>query len=107
MNEKVCVITGAASSHGIGRATAQMLAQNGAHIAVLDVSSGIEDAAASLAEQFPAASCIPLKCDITSRDECEKALAKVIAKFGRVDALIHSAGIMKPAKYDEITMSEY
>lgn len=107
MNEKVCVITGAASSHGIGRATAQMLAQHGARVAVLDVNSGIEEAAASLAEQFPAAGCIPVECDITSRDECEEALATVIAKFGRVDALIHSAGIMKPAKYDEITESEY
>lgn len=107
MNEKICVITGAASSHGIGRATAQMLAQNGARIAVLDVSDAIQDAAISLAEMFPASGCIPLKCDITSRQECDEALAKVLQRFGRVDALIHSAGIMKPAKYDEITEREY
>jgi NAD(P)-dependent dehydrogenase (short-subunit alcohol dehydrogenase family) len=107
MNDKVCVITGAASSHGIGRATAQMLAENGARIAVLDVSEAINEAAASLAGLFPSAECIPLKCDITFREACDEALAIVVDKWGRVDALVHSAGIMKPAKFDEITPAEY
>jgi NAD(P)-dependent dehydrogenase (short-subunit alcohol dehydrogenase family) len=103
----VCVITGAASSHGIGRATAEMLAKNGARIAVLDVIDGINDAAAALAEKYPTSACLPLKTDITSRSECEAACAAVLKTFGRVDALIHSAGLMRPAKFDEITAQEY
>ncbi|RYD21938.1 MAG: SDR family oxidoreductase [Spirochaetia bacterium] len=107
MMEKVCVVTGAAPAHSIGRATAALLAKNGAHIAVLDVNEGINRAAAELSEQFPGSECIPLKCDITSKNQCEAAIAEVVAKYGRIDALIHSAGIMKPAKYDEITEAEY
>ncbi|GGG14393.1 oxidoreductase [Rhizobium wenxiniae] len=107
LKDKICVITGAASSHSIGRATAILLAENGAKIAVLDVHGGVVDAAAALAEQYPASGCMALQCDITSQEECEAARDAVIARFGRVDALIHSAGIMKPAKYNEISPAEY
>lgn len=107
MKEKVCVITGAASSHSIGRATAQLMAENGASIAILDVSDGVNSAAEVLAEWFPSSECMALKCDITSREQCDAARDAVIRRFGRVDALVHSAGIMKPAKYDEITAEEY
>jgi NAD(P)-dependent dehydrogenase (short-subunit alcohol dehydrogenase family) len=107
MKEKICVITGAASSQGIGRATAQMLAEHGARIAILDVNDSINDAANALNEKYPASSCIALKCDITSRSECDAARDTVLKTFGRVDALIHSAGLMRPAKFSEITEQEY
>jgi len=44
MKDKVCVVTGAASSQGIGRATADMLAANGAHVVLLDVSDNVDHA---------------------------------------------------------------
>ena len=49
MKGKVCVVTGAASPHGIGRATANMLAAHGAHVAVIDVSENVSDAAREIA----------------------------------------------------------
>jgi NAD(P)-dependent dehydrogenase (short-subunit alcohol dehydrogenase family) len=107
MKDKVCVITGAASSYGIGRATAEMLAENGALIAILDVNDGVEDAAAALAKKYPASRCVALKCDITSRDECDAARNTVLETFGRVDVLVHSAGVMRAAKFHEITDQEY
>jgi NAD(P)-dependent dehydrogenase (short-subunit alcohol dehydrogenase family) len=107
MNEKVCVVTGAASSHGIGRATAKMLAENGARIAILDASDGVVEAADELRREFPASDCVALKCDIRSRSACDLARDQVIEKFGRVDALIHSAGVMRPAKFSEISQDEY
>ena len=54
MKQKVCVVTGAASPQGIGNATARMLAANGAHVALVDVSANVGDAARKIAADHPA-----------------------------------------------------
>ena len=43
MRGKVCVLTGAASPRGIGRATAHMLASHGAHIVVIDITENVNE----------------------------------------------------------------
>jgi NAD(P)-dependent dehydrogenase (short-subunit alcohol dehydrogenase family) len=107
MTNKVCVVTGAATAHGIGLATAQLLAANGARLAVLDMLEEISEVASDLRRTFPASACISVRCDIRSRQQCGEARDAVLAQFGHVDALVHSAGIMRAAKYDEIDELEY
>jgi NAD(P)-dependent dehydrogenase (short-subunit alcohol dehydrogenase family) len=107
MKDKVCVITGAASSHGIGRATANMLAANGAKIAIIDVSESIASAAAALGAEYPEADVYGVRCDISSRSDCDDAGASILRHFGRIDALVHCAGIMRPAKFEDITAEDF
>jgi NAD(P)-dependent dehydrogenase (short-subunit alcohol dehydrogenase family) len=107
MNNKVCVITGAAAPHSIGYATAQLLAENGARVVIIDVNDAVLKAGEALLGSYPASGCLALKCDITSREQCDAARDAVLERFGRVDALIHSAGVMKPAKFSEISAAEY
>jgi NAD(P)-dependent dehydrogenase (short-subunit alcohol dehydrogenase family) len=100
---KVCVITGAASQRGIGRATARVFASHGAKVAVLDLDEAQAKAtAAELGEGH-----IGLACDVTDKNACLRAAERVIGAFGRVDALINNAGISQPLKLMDIKPENY
>ena len=107
MKNKVCVVTGTASRRGIGRATADLLAAHGANLVLLDVSEDVTPAAQSVAADHPESSVLGVRCDVTSRQACEAAAAEVSRRFGRVDALVHCAGIMRPGRYDEISDDQF
>ncbi len=107
MKEKVCVVTGAASPQGIGRATARMLTAHGAHVVVIDVSENVNDAAREIAAEHPNSSILGVRCNIVSRAACLEAAAEVSRAFNRVDALIHCAAIIRSGKYDEISEKDF
>jgi NAD(P)-dependent dehydrogenase (short-subunit alcohol dehydrogenase family) len=107
MKQKVCVVTGAASPLGIGYATARMLAANGAHVALIDVSSNVGEAARKIAADHPESSILAVECNIASATVCEEASAKVKSVFNRVDALVHCAGIIRSGTYDKISGKDF
>jgi len=83
----VAIVTGAAD--GIGWATAQRLAADGLCVALLDLRA--EAAQARAAEL--GASHLGLGCDVTLEGSVQDAVAAVVARFGRIDALVNNAGI--------------
>lgn len=94
LENKVAIITGAASARGIGRATAALFAKHGARVAILDVNGeGAQEAAASLGPRH-----IGHPVDVTSKASCASAIGKVLATFGRVDILFNCAGITQPLR---------
>lgn len=98
LNDKVAVLSGAASPRGIGLATAKLFAEQGARVVILDLDGqAAADAAASLGEGH-----VGIACDVTDRDACEKAAQQVIERFGRVDVLINNAGITQSVKIMDI-----
>ena len=107
MKQKVCVVTGAASPQGIGNATARMLAANGAHVALVDVSANVGDAARKIAADHPASSILAVECNIASPTACEEATVKIKSAFNRVDALVHCAGIIRSGAYDKIDSKDF
>jgi NAD(P)-dependent dehydrogenase (short-subunit alcohol dehydrogenase family) len=107
MKQKVCVVTGAASSLGIGNATARMLAANGAHVALIDISANVGDAAKEIAADHPASTIMGIECNIASAKACEEATEKVKSAFNGVDALVHCAGIIRSGTYDAITGKDF
>ena len=103
LDGQVAIITGAASPRGLGKATAELFAQHGARVAILDLeASAAEEAAADLGDGH-----IGLACDVVDRDACEAAAAHVIDKFGQIDVLVNNAGITQPLKIMEITGENY
>lgn len=100
---KIAVITGAASARGIGRATAQAFAAQGAKVAILDLDlQAARDAAAQLGEGH-----LGLAANVADQAQVRDAVAAVLAHFGRIDVLVNNAGITQPVKTLEITGKDY
>ncbi|MEO9244998.1 SDR family NAD(P)-dependent oxidoreductase [Pseudomonas inefficax] len=100
---KFAVITGAASARGIGRATAQAFAAQGAKVAILDLdASAATEAAASLGEGH-----LGVAVNVADEAQVRDAIAHVLAQFGRIDVLVNNAGITQPVKTLEITGADY
>nr|WP_305123349.1 glucose 1-dehydrogenase [Roseomonas sp. GC11] len=98
LSDKTAIISGAASTRGIGRATAKLFAQHGARVAILDLDAdGAAAAARDLGEGH-----IGLGCDVADLVSCRQAVEQAIGYFGKVDVLINNAGITQPLKLLEI-----
>jgi NAD(P)-dependent dehydrogenase (short-subunit alcohol dehydrogenase family) len=87
---KVAVITG--SSRGIGRASAEMLAQMGAKVVV---SSRKADACEAVADGIRKAGgdAHVIACNISRREEVDALIAGTIKHYGRIDALVCNAAV--------------
>lgn len=103
LDGKFAVVTGAASPRGLGKATAQLFADHGAVVAILDLDENAARAAA--ADIGP--DHVGLACDVTDKAACEAAIADLKAKWGRIDILVNNAGITQPLKSLEIQPANY
>jgi NAD(P)-dependent dehydrogenase (short-subunit alcohol dehydrogenase family) len=86
---KVAIVTGASS--GIGRATALVLAGQGASVVLASRNS---EALSALAEDLKqqGRQVIVIPTDVTQREQVEALVREVIAQWGRVDILVSNAG---------------
>jgi NAD(P)-dependent dehydrogenase (short-subunit alcohol dehydrogenase family) len=94
LTDKVVLITGAAS--GIGLATAQVCAEQGAALALADLpdAPGLARLAAVLGTGGPP---LVVPTDVTDAGACLALVAAAARRWGRVDALIHAAGVLQGA----------
>lgn len=101
---KVALVTGAAS--GIGRATAQVFAAEGASVAVTDLDrSKIDAVVEGIRETGGTAHGWVL--DVSSAEQIGKVTREVIAHFGQLDILINNAGISVRAPIDSPDFESY
>jgi NAD(P)-dependent dehydrogenase (short-subunit alcohol dehydrogenase family) len=89
LQDKVAFITGGGG--GIGRATAERFAQEGARVAVADINETLGEAAATAARRN-GGDAFFVHCDVTNRGSVERALAETLARFGKLDVLHNNAG---------------
>jgi 3-oxoacyl-[acyl-carrier protein] reductase len=90
---RVAVITGAAS--GIGRAAAERFQQFGFGLGLADIR---EEELCSTEQQLAArgATIVSVVTDVASIDSCRRLMDQVNRRFGRIDVLINSAGVVRP-----------
>ncbi|HMT47915.1 MAG TPA: SDR family NAD(P)-dependent oxidoreductase [Novosphingobium sp.] len=90
MRGRAVLVTGAGS--GMGRATAEVFAADGAHVALTDLpGSPIDEIAAELRAKGYSAEAWAL--DVTDAEAIRQVTEEVAARFGRLDALVNNAGI--------------
>ncbi|WP_316569250.1 glucose 1-dehydrogenase [Neobacillus sp. YIM B06451] len=104
IKDKVAVITGGAS--GIGLATAELFAEAGAAVALLDINEERGgEAAKELRDKGYKAEFF--KCDVTSAADCERAASEVEQQFGKIDVLFNNAGLIRRKTVVEHTEEDW
>lgn len=93
LKDKVAVVTGA--SRGIGKASAQKLASQGA-IVVINYNGSQKEAERTQEEIMQAGGkAICMRWNVADSSECEEAVKKIIDKYGKIDILVNNAGIVR------------
>jgi 3-oxoacyl-[acyl-carrier protein] reductase len=105
LNGKVAFING--GSRGIGAATARRLARDGATVAIGYNASAI--AAEALAEEIKAGGgqAIAVKADATDAAALSRAIDSVADRYGRLDILVNSAGVLMFDTIDQFTLDDF
>jgi len=102
--ESVVAITGGAG--GIGSALAHRFGEAGARIALLDRDrEALDNAANALAGE--GLNVLPLVCDVTAAEDVSRAVAAVHDGFGRLDVLVHGAGLTHVSPFVETDLAVY
>lgn len=99
---RVALVTGAA--RGIGLAIAQWFHARGWHVALIDIDR--QTLARTATEWGDGERVLALPCDVSLREDVQRAVDVVAARYGRIDALVNNAGVavFKPllqTTYDE------
>lgn len=104
LNGKVAIITGAA--RGLGRACALALAHEGA-----DIALGLRDVttAADLEQEIKAMGrkVIRLQMDVSSLQQINDAVSRVVAAFGKIDILVNNVGIAPANPAENVTEEDF
>jgi len=90
LQDKVCIVTGAAS--GIGKEIAVTYAREGGKVVIADLNKA---AAQAVADELKAQgrTAMAVAMDVTSEDQVNGSIAEVVAAWGGVDVLVSNAGI--------------
>lgn len=104
LQNRVCVVTGAAS--GIGASVADRLAQVGARVVMLDRDAeGLQRMHQHLLAQ--GAEVLSLSCDISDQARVQAAAAQVQSAWGATYALINNAGLLRSGSLAEVSLDDW
>lgn len=102
LQDKVAVVTGGSS--GIGRATVEVLAREGARVLIGDITDG---AAAVAAVEAAGGVAAYRHTDVTREEHVQALLAEAVERWGRLDVLFNNAGIGMAKPIDEVSADEF
>jgi NAD(P)-dependent dehydrogenase (short-subunit alcohol dehydrogenase family) len=100
--DKIAVITGAAN--GIGQAFAKRLAEDGVHVAVVDIADG---AATVNMVEAAGRKAIAMTCDVSSPDAVAALARQVKKQFGRADIVVNCAGVFPQKAFTDMTFADW
>jgi rhamnulose-1-phosphate aldolase/alcohol dehydrogenase len=103
---RIALVTGGAS--GIGRATARLLAERGAHVVVADLNAeGAAEVAAELSDAHGPRRALGVHVDVTSERAVQEMVRRTVLAYGGLDILVCSAGLATSAPITETTLDDW
>ena len=103
---KSVIITG--GSRGLGLVLARHLASEGARVTLIARNAQeLRRAADDIHGRQPAADVLIVPADVGEREDVERAIARVIGRYGSIDVLINNAGIIQVGPLDHMMLSDY
>jgi NAD(P)-dependent dehydrogenase (short-subunit alcohol dehydrogenase family) len=104
LSGKIALITGGAS--GIGRATALLMAREGASIVVADLKAAEGERVAGEITQSGGKALFQT-ADVSRSEDCRRLVKAVLATFGRIDVLFNNAGIIRRASIVDLPEEDW
>jgi len=104
LQDKVCIVTGAAS--GIGKEIALTYAREGGKIVIADLNkAAAQEAADEIVKAGGTAMAVAM--DVTNEEQVNAAVAEVVAAYGGVDVLVSNAGIQIVHPVEEFPFADW
>ncbi len=101
---RIVLVTG--GGRGLGEAVCQTLSAAGASVVVADIR---QELAETVAREI--CSCgreaMPLLLDVTNENQAEASIHKIVARYGRLDALINNAGVDVTLSIEELPLADW
>jgi NAD(P)-dependent dehydrogenase (short-subunit alcohol dehydrogenase family) len=106
LDNKTCLVTGAASNPGLGHSIAHVFAREGAEVLVTDIDG---EGAQRTAEEILGAGgkAVAWQQDVSSEQAWDDAVERIRRDHGKLDAIVNNAGIAVLKPIEEITLDEY
>ena len=101
---RVAIVTGA--GQGIGRAIAERFAADGAAVVIADLNP-VTAAEVAAGIEASGGRAVAVRTDVTNPADADRLAAEALSRFGRIDALVNNAGILRSTRAAEVSAEEW
>lgn len=101
LDGKIAIVTGGAMGNGLG--IVKVFLKLGAKVIIVDKAKCLDETVNNLKQEYN--DVVGYNVDITNRENVDKVIAEVIAKYERIDILVNNAGVAKLVRFDEMSTS--
>jgi 3-oxoacyl-[acyl-carrier protein] reductase len=105
LNGKIALVTGVAGPRGIGYASARRLAEEGAFLAIADISKEVHQRAKEL--EKVTSQILSFDVDLTRLSDVQRMVGSVVERYGRVDILANIAGLAPRGSAPTVTEKHF